>query len=447
MGILSSVRARLRPLAGKSFSLEKISELEEIPLTVTEKYICLNMEQVENVPSIGEDAKDVIVVDIDEADESLELKELKERANKLSEQLKMLNTSEDTSEVSSMVELNDDELTIVESKRENETELQEHEDSETLQAISLVANVSEEDLVPSAPRKQRNFAKLLNKTVLGDSLEEVNSILVGIDQDMASNDIHENDDIEKKYNNNIEEESSDESSDKTWNPHRPKKTISFCLPEIPPTLSIDQDSPSDDKAVIDDDSFSSEANVSEDSYNSNRIINDNTTQKERIYDKARQIEKCLGTISKQKYFSNLDERNNAKNKEKTSTSTDTPKSLKTGWPALKQKQPYTYPDLTPSVYRPVKSRGQNFWQMPFRAKLYQEALNPTAAEASDSEDEAESPPPPPAQADLDPKMFAPTGDVYSYFQRRKIDPFFYTNPLSYSTRNSLGGKYSRTFVY
>merc|ERR1712106_689784 len=399
---------------------------EEIPLTVTEKYICLNMEQVENVPSIGEDAKDVIVVDIDDADESLELKELKERANKLSEQLKMLNTSEDTSEVSSMVELNDDELTIVESKRENETELQEHEDSETFQAISLVANVSEENLAPSAPRKQRNFAKLLNKTVLGDSLEEVNSILVGIDQDLASN---------------------DESSDKTWNPHRPKKTISFCLPEIPPTLSIDQDSPSDDKAVIDDDSFSSEANVSEDSYNSNRIINDNTTQKERIYDKARQIEKCLGTISKQKYFSNLDERNNAKYKEKTSTSTDTPKLLKTGWPALKQKQPYTYPDLTPSVYRPVKSRGQNFWQMPFRAKLYQEALNPTAAEASDSEDEAESPPPPPAQADLDPKMFAPTGDVYSYFQRRKIDPFFYTNPLSYSTRNSLGGKYSRTFVY
>merc|ERR1711892_1461530 len=166
MGILSSVRARLRPLAGKSFSLEKISELEEIPLTVTDKYICLNMEQVENVPSIGEDAKDVIVVDIDEADESLELK-----------QLKVLNTSEDTSEVSSMVELNDDELTIVESKRENETELQEHEDSETLQAISLVANVSEENLVPSAPRKQRNFAKLLNKTVLGDSLEEVNSIL------------------------------------------------------------------------------------------------------------------------------------------------------------------------------------------------------------------------------------------------------------------------------
>merc|ERR1712096_588357 len=74
-------------------------------------------------------------------------------------------------------------------------------------------------------------------------------------------------------------------------------------------------------------------------------------------------------------------------------------------------------------------------------------LHPSAPEASDSEDEAEAPPPPPSQDDLDPKMFAPTGDVYSYFERRKIDPFFYANPLKYSTRNSLGGKYAKAFVF
>ena len=62
-------------------------------------------------------------------------------------------------------------------------------------------------------------------------------------------------------------------------------------------------------------------------------------------------------------------------------------------------------------------------------------------------EEAESPPPPPSQADLDPRLFAPTGDVYSYFQRRKVDPFFFTNPLPVSTRNSLGGKYSKTIVF
>merc|ERR1712179_698888 len=170
---LASLRLRLRPLAGRNFSLEKISELEEIPCIVTETTISLNMEQVENIPSVEEDVKDVTVIGHDETDDSMELNELKERANKLSEQLKMLNTSEDNSEVSSMVEINEDEPTIIETKKENETiEKQEDQSSE---AKGIAKEMNNE----TAPKKQRNFVKLLNKSDLGDSLEEVNNILVG----------------------------------------------------------------------------------------------------------------------------------------------------------------------------------------------------------------------------------------------------------------------------
>ena len=47
----------------------------------------------------------MLIIDNDETEDSIELKELKERANTLSEQLKILNTSEDNSEVSTMMRI------------------------------------------------------------------------------------------------------------------------------------------------------------------------------------------------------------------------------------------------------------------------------------------------------------------------------------------------------
>ena len=83
----------------------------------------------------------MLIIDNDETEDSIELKELKERANKLSEQLKILNTSEDNSEVSSMVEINDDE-TIVETKRDHgPIQTQNNDDSESLKILSMVENV------------------------------------------------------------------------------------------------------------------------------------------------------------------------------------------------------------------------------------------------------------------------------------------------------------------
>ena len=48
---LTSARLRLRPLAGRSPSLEKISELEEIPLRIAETIVSLGMEEIE-VPKL-----------------------------------------------------------------------------------------------------------------------------------------------------------------------------------------------------------------------------------------------------------------------------------------------------------------------------------------------------------------------------------------------------------
>ena len=44
--------------------------------------------------------------------------------------------------------------------------------------------------------------------------------------------------------------------------------------------------------------------------------------------------------------------------------------------------------------------------------LCREALQPTARDCSDSEEEPEQPPAPPSQDQLDPQLFAPTGDIY-----------------------------------
>jgi len=439
---------RLRPTSRPQISgcccLDRISELEEIPFSVIEADIVISMETVQTIPSVEEDVNNVEIVEaIDNTEDSLELIALKERANKLSEQLKLLNASEDNSEVSSMVEINDEENTIIET--DDDTKKGKFkEKTEDSDLSPVVNNIANENGSPVVPRKQRNFVQLMNKTVLGDSLEEVNKILVGIEQDLAINNLNNE---EKQESASDDKSSSDDYSDKDEKQRRPKKTISFCLPEIPPTQaeSSDQDSPSDDKALIDDHSFSSEATVSENLANVNDIQPLITDQRKKIELKALKIEQSFGNICKQKYFSDQDKKQDVKTEVGAETVKD--KSSNTGWKSVQQKEVYAYPDYTPSVYRTNNSRGRNFWQMPFRHKLYQEVLHPSAPETSDSEDEAEDPPPPPCQEDLDPRMFAPTGDVYSYFQRRRVDPFFYTNPLVHSTRNSLGGRYAKTIVF
>ena len=119
----------------------------------------------------------------------MELIALKERANKLSEQLKLLNASEDNSEVTSMVEINDEENTIIET--DDDTKKGKFkEKTEDSDLSPVVNNIANENSSPVVPRKQRNFVQLMNKTVLGDSLEEVNKILVGIEQDLAINNLN-----------------------------------------------------------------------------------------------------------------------------------------------------------------------------------------------------------------------------------------------------------------
>ena len=67
----------------------------------------------------------------------------------------------------------------------------------------------------------------------------------------------------------------------------------------------------------------------------------------------------------------------------------------------------------------------------------------------DEEDQqpCSSPPADICQQDLDPTHFAPTGDIYSYFQRRRRDPFHFANPLQHSVKNRLGGRHGKYFVY
>ena len=67
----------------------------------------------------------------------------------------------------------------------------------------------------------------------------------------------------------------------------------------------------------------------------------------------------------------------------------------------------------------------------------------------DEEDQqpCSSPPADICQHDLDPTHFAPTGDIYSYFQRRRRDPFHFANPLQHSVKNRLGGRHGKYFVY
>lgn len=114
-----------------------------------------------------------------------------------------------------------------------------------------------------------------------------------------------------------------------------------------------------------------------------------------------------------------------------------------------QRHVYEYPDFNISAsssrYRLAGSRF--FWKMPFRHQLYQQLQDPQPAHGSDSEDES-SPPRTPTQVvpkeDLDPRIFAPTGDIYSYFQRRRLDPHLFMMPMRGDVQRRLGG---RVIVY
>merc|ERR1711936_1275711 len=116
-----------------------------------------------------------------------------------------------------MIEIDNDENTVIEIDRDEEQNI--------IREKSCL-NTDAKSNTP-IPGKQRDFVQLLNKSVLSDSLQEVNKILVGIEQDLANNDNKEI--LEKQSNENSEEASNGQSSDKSIKVNRPKKTISFCL--------------------------------------------------------------------------------------------------------------------------------------------------------------------------------------------------------------------------
>ena len=279
----------------------------------------------------------------DSVENNVELQELKERARKLSEQLKILNASEESSEVSSMIELNEENPPSIEVDRNDNDDIIESLD----RAPNIVVDGVDE--MEKKTGKERSFVKLLNKTDLGNSLEHVNNILVGIEKDLSSKALENN---EKDSILADDVESSDESTEKTWKPHRPKKTISFCLPDLEPNLAEPEpspDTPSEDKAVIDDGSTSTGENCFD--FQERQLADEEVEpqQKERIENKAVQIEKCLGKISKQKYFSDKDEKDKVGDPS-GEKKTNEKEVAKTGWPTFEQKQVYTYPDYT-TIYK------------------------------------------------------------------------------------------------
>merc|ERR1711915_788658 len=203
----------------------------------------------------------------------------------------------------------------------------------------------------------------------------------------------------------------------------------------------------------DNHSISSEATVTDNIPNliSGELQPEVIDQKAKIERKAKNLMEMIGNVPKQKYFDNRDGRKefgHGLTSDKAVTQEEEKPSSKL--PVFKQTAVFRYPD----VLRPESSRGRHFWQMPFREKLYHETINPAKPEFSDSEDEDvdvdgvdEDEPMVLSQDDLDPRYFAPTGDIYSYFQRRRLDPFRFSNPLLYSTRKCLGGRVGTGFVY
>jgi len=93
------------------------------------------------------------------------------------------------------------------------------------------------------------------------------------------------------------------------------------------------------------------------------------------------------------------------------------------------------------------SHHKLFWNMPFRQRLYEELFNSDNQSLSDDEGEEEvgignnfeetvKSEVEQEEFDmtlLDPIIFAPTGDIYSFFQRRKYEPEKFRFPLANST--------------
>jgi len=304
--------------------------------------------------------------------ESIEIGQLQERAQKLSEQIKELNLTSDEEE-------ENEEGTIIEKLPEEEV------------------NVS-----------------------VGESLEEVNSILTGIDQELRMNEL------------NMENVHSKEGDSDSLKDEKSKKTISFSVPEKNKSPSSD-----DDEAEMDDiHSISSEASLTDNIPNlvTNEHNNDEEEQQRKIDIKSKKIMENYGKIPKQKYFDDRDGRKSNEMKSKKIrrfSREDTLKYIKSA--------------------RPEFSKGRYFWQMPFREKLFHETMNPSKPPASsDSEEDEDTENQcvvPPDQDELDPRMFAPTGDIYSYFQKRRYQPFSSPGPMMYSTRTALGGRILKSHVY
>merc|ERR1712156_729872 len=159
-------------------------------------------------------------------------------------------------------------------------------------------------------------------------------------------------------------------------------------------------------------------------------------QKKKEEDEAVQNGKEVKDKDKREEKEVCDEVRTEKEEDATEKEKKEPKTMSV---EKRQRRVYEYPDLKTSStgYRYGLAGGRYFWKMPFRHQLFHQLQNPQPAQGSDSEDEI-SPPATPTQdipeqqrsvEDLDPRIFAPTGDIYSYFERRRLDPHLYTMPL------------------
>ena len=296
---------------------------------------------------------DVQVEAFDQLDASVELEELRARANKLSEELKKLNSDDDQSSLSSMIELDVEE--------DNFLLMNDTDEFDKNEFVVLQENKIE------VTKKERNFVKLLNKP--------------DVPQDAKTN--------------FVDMEECKESNTACSGENSPKKSISFILPgESASTLKLTE-SPSEDFAVIDDESSESNASeqipnfeIHQESQSIQKAIHPNcdgnskNELKAKIEKKAEKIEQSLGRISKQKYFSDRDTRSDDRAKVgRRARSAD-----RSGFSKFQQSSQFCYPDLSTAVPCPhytyllncnsllqtrcAPGRGRNYWLMPFREKLY-----------------------------------------------------------------------------
>jgi len=343
-------------------------------------------------------------------EESVDFDQLKDRVKKLSEDIKQLTVAEEDRE-KSVIE--PDDITVIENKDNPDSS-----QADSIDVVNIGGKKPEEGLM---------------KVSVSDSLNAVNKLLTEIDDDLTSQLAEAHDPLRNNNENDVVRDKSFDSIRE----EKSKKSISFSFPPEERRLLSDSSLCYDDndEALMDEclHSISSEATVTDNIPNIVISLNE-PDQRTKIEAKAARILDNYGNIPKQKYFDDRDGRKGEKGQ-----TLETDMKTKNRLPVFDQRVLFKYPD----IYRPEPSRGRHFWQMPFRESLYHETLNPTRPDLSDSEDEPEPEEPAPVcQEDLDPRHFAPTGDIYSYFQRRRLEPFRYTNPL-HSAMNRFGGKVGR----